>query len=195
MHTHRDSRIALLSRRAERGSMLLELLISMVVLTIGLGGLLVLLVSSMYTNNTASKDTSSTMVAEHILEQISSEPANSNATLTINDCAGTAWTIDTTGASKGSGNSGPNGGDGALLTSAGIIDWTQGYSSIPANYAMKYVACGSGGKQTTYDIRWNVVAMSTFSRMVVISARPGGTPVVGGLRYIVPPNLRTIEGM
>ena len=48
--------------------MLIELLISIVVLTIGLGGLMVLLVSAMYTNTRAGKDTTSTMVAEHVLE-------------------------------------------------------------------------------------------------------------------------------
>ena len=182
-------------RHRERGSMLLELLISMVVLTVGLGGLLVLLVSSISTNNTAAKDTTSTMVAEHVLEQISSQPANAVAPLTVTDCAGTAWTINTLGALVGAGTGGSHGGNGAVLTNAGVIDWTQGYSAVPANYAMKYVACGAGGRQTAFDIRWDVLTMSNYSRMVVISARPLGTPVVGGLHYVVPPNLRTIGGM
>jgi hypothetical protein len=43
--------------------------------------------------------------------------------------------------------------------------------------------------------RWNIVTMGNFSRLVLISARPSGSPTVGGLRYIVPPNLRTIGGM
>jgi type II secretory pathway pseudopilin PulG len=175
--------------------MLIELLISMVVLTIGLGGLLVLLVASMYTNNVAGKDTSSTMVAEHVLEQISAQPANSVANLSITDCAGTGWTIDTTGAALGGGNAGSYGGNGASLTSAGTIDWTQGYAVVPANYAMKYVACGAGGRQVVYDIRWDVMTMSAYSRMVVVSARPSGSASVGGLRFVVPPNLRTIGGM
>ncbi len=175
--------------------MLLELLISMVVLTVGLGGLLVLLVASISTNNVAGKDTTSTMVAEHILEQISSQPANAVATLSVSDCAGTAWTINTVGAALGGGTGGVHGGNGAVLTSAGIIDWTQAYNAVPANYAMKYVACGNGGRQTVFDIRWDVLTMSNYSRMVVISARPSGSPVVGGLHYVVPPNLRTIGGM
>lgn len=175
--------------------MLIELLIAMVVLTIGLGGLLVLMVSSMYADNVASKDTSSTMVAEHVLEQISSQPANSVALLTITDCAGTAWSINTTGSVLGGGNSGANGGNGASLTAAGIIDWTQNYSAVPANYAIKYVACGAGGRRSVYDVRWNVLTMSTYSRMIVISARPSGSPVVGGLHYVFPVNLRTIGGM
>jgi len=174
--------------------MLLELLISMVVLAVGLGGMMILLASAMYTNNRAGQDTTSTMVAEHILEQISAQAANDTANLTITDCAGTAWNIVTQGATKGTG-SGINGGDGAALTSGGIVDWTQNHLAIPNGYAIDYVACGNGNRQTTYDIRWNVITMSTYARMIIISARPQASPTVGGLRYVMPVNLRTIGGM
>jgi type II secretory pathway pseudopilin PulG len=175
--------------------MLLELLIAMVVLVFGMGGLLALLLTSIYTNSTARNDTTSTMLAEHVLEQITAQPANSNALLTITDCAGTAWNIDPTGAVVGAGNSGSYGGNGASLTSTGTMDWTQSYNNVPAGYAMQYVGCGAGGRQTVYDVRWNVASMSTFSRMVFVSARPLGSATVGGLRFIVPVNLRTIGGM
>jgi Tfp pilus assembly protein PilV len=174
--------------------MLLELLFSMVILAVGLGGMMILLASAMYTNNKAGQDTTSTMVAEHVLEQISAQPANATANLTITDCAGTAWNIATQGATKGTG-SGINGGNGAALTSAGIVDWTENYSAVPNGYAASYVACGNGKRQTTYDIRWNVITMTAYSRMVVISARPQASPTVGGLRYVMPVNLRTIGGM
>lgn len=184
-------------RRLDRecGSMLIELLIAMVVLAVGLGGILVLLVASVYTNNTAGKDTTSTMVAEHVLEQISAQPANAVSALAITDCAGTGWSINTVGASQGAGSGGSHGGNGANLTTTGIVDWTQSYVAVPANYAMKYAACGTGGRQTVYDIRWDIVTMSNYSRMIVVSARPSGSPVVGGVRYIIPPNMRTIGGM
>lgn len=175
--------------------MLLELLIAMVVLVFGMGGLLALLITSMYTNSTARNDTTSTMVAEHVLEQIAAQPANSTALLTLTDCAGTAWNIDPSGALVGAGNSGSYGGNGASLTSNGTVDWTQSYNTVPAGYAMQYAGCGSGGAQTVYDVRWNVVTMSAFSRMVFVSARPRGSPQVGGLRFVVPVNLRTIGGM
>ncbi len=174
--------------------MLLELLISMVVLVIGLGGLMILLISAMYTNTKAGGDTTSTMVAEHVLEQITAQPANATANLTITDCAGTAWNIATAGATKGAG-SGINGGNGAALTTSGIVDWAQMSSTVPNGYAVQYVACGNGSRQMAYDVRWNVMQMSTYTRMVVISARPRGSATVGGLRYIMPVNLRTIGGM
>ena len=53
----------------------------MVVLAIGLGGLSSLLMASLYTNHRSSQDTTSTMVAEHVLEQISAQPANSATAL------------------------------------------------------------------------------------------------------------------
>jgi len=175
--------------------MLLELLIAMVVLTIGLGGLLVLLMASMYTNSNARTDTTSTMLAEHVIEQISSQQANSITPLAVSDCAGGSWAVQTVGAAVGAGNSGTNGGNGATLTANGTIDWTQSYSSVPGGYAMRYIGCGANGSQAVYDVRWNVVSMGSYSRMILISARPTNSGAVGGLRYIVPVNLRTIGGM
>jgi type II secretory pathway pseudopilin PulG len=179
----------------DRGSMMLEVLIAIVVLGVGMGGLIPLLVSSMYMNNKSGSDTSATMVAEHVLEQISAQPADSNAPLTVTDCAGSNWDIQTLGATKGAGNGGANGGQGAQLTSGGGIDWLQDYSSIPSGYAMQYAACGTGGRQTIYDIRWDVVTMTSYTRMIVVSARPAWSQTVGGLRYSVPVSLRTIGGM
>jgi type II secretory pathway pseudopilin PulG len=175
--------------------MLLELMIAIVVLAIGMTGVLPLLVSAMYTNNRSGNDTSSTMAAEHVLEQIAAEAANSSTSLTITDCAGTSWNINTAGAASGGGNSGSYGGNGATLTSTGNVDWTQAYSGVPSGYAMKYVACGAGGQQMIYDVRWNVVTLSNTARMIFASARPSGSPTVGGLRFVLPAQLRTIGGM
>ena len=180
--------------------MLLELLIAMVVLVIGLGAILVLLVDAMYTNKVAGNDTSSTMIAEHVIEQISAQQANDTANLSVQDCASNTWTITTVGAAKGAGNSGSYGGNGATLSAKGTVDWTQDYGSIPGGYKMRYVACGPGAQRITYDVRWNVINMFssagiTTSRMIFVSARPSTSATVGGLRYIVPANLRTIGGM
>ena len=175
--------------------MLIELLIAMSVLAIGLGGILILLVSSVLTNSKAGKDTTATMVAEHVLEQISAQPANSAANLTVTDCTGNAWNIATAGANLGGGSAGIYGGNGASLTSTGIVDWSQSYSAVPVSYAMDYVSCGGGGRQITYDVRWDVITMSTYSRMIVVSARASDSTAIGGLRYAVPVNLRTIGGM
>ena len=175
--------------------MLIELLISITILAVGIGGVMVLLVSAVKTNAKAKNDTTSTMLAEHVLEQISAQPANAVALLQVTDCTGTVWNIDTAGSAQGAGNAGPNGGNGATLTANGIVDWSQSYATVPANYAMQYVSCGTGGKQTTYDVRWDLITMTAFSRMVVVSARPASSSSVGGIQFIVPVNLRTVGGM
>jgi type II secretory pathway pseudopilin PulG len=198
MRTSTQIRTAPSQHTGERGSLLIETLIAMIVLAIGLGGLFSLLAASMYTNNRSGADTRSTMLGEHVIEQISAQQANSasTATLTITDCAGTAWTINTWGSAKGAGSGGSYGGNGANLTSAGIIDWTQSYSSVASNYKMKYVDCGAGGRQTTYDVRWDVISFpSTYTRMIFASARPLGNQSIHDLRFITPANLRTIGGM
>ncbi len=190
----------------QHGFMLLELLISMVVLSVGLGGLLALMLSAMYTDNRSGGDTSATMVAEHVLEQISAQPANASSTtlIPLTDCAANSWSISTQGAAMGTAGNATNGGLGANLTTGGVIDWTQDYASIPANYKMLYVACGAGKRQVTYDVRWDVMwngygstytQGSVYSQLVVISARPANKNMNGGLQFSMPANLRTIQGM
>src|ERR1700740_272236 len=137
MQTCKEFRITHL-RCGERGSMLIELLISITILAVGIGGIMVRLVSAVKTNGKAKNDTTSTMLAEHVLEQISAQPANAIALLQITDCTGAIWNIDTTGSAQAGGNAGPNGGNGASLTASGIVDWSQSYAAVPANYAMRY---------------------------------------------------------
>ena len=188
--------------RADQGFTLIELMISMVVLLIGLGGLLVLLVSSLYTNKTAATDTSATMVAEHILEQITAQGLQATTPLQVSDCSyptPVTTNFATNPANLGSGNSGSTGGNGATLTANGVIDWTQPFSAVPTDpvsgyaYAIKYTDCGANGKQTIYDVRWNVIKMSTNDRLIVIGARPANVTTNGGLRFIIPANLRTVD--
>jgi len=184
--------------RAEHGSMMLELMIAIVVLATGMCGVLPLMVSAMYSNKRSGDDTTSTMVAEHVLEQIATEQASDNTALSITDCAGASFNISTAGAASGSGNGGSYGGNGARLNSSGEIDWTQGYSGTPAGYKMRYTACGNGGRQTIYDVRWDVVSLNSTNnsaRMIFVSARPSRSTTVGGLRFVTPSQLRTIGGM
>src|SRR5258708_17080297 len=120
------------------GFMMIELMISMVVLSVGLGGLLVLLVSAMCTDNRSATDTTATMVAEHVLEQITAQGVGANSPpnppITITDCAGNALNVNSQRAPLGGGTGGATGGNGAAVTAAGIIDWTQAIGAVPAGY-------------------------------------------------------------
>jgi hypothetical protein len=151
----------------------------------------------MVTDNKNSKDTSATLLAQMVIEQISAQHPNSTATISITDCAGNAWTIATAGGAS------PNGTGATLVTSStsagyGSIDQTQAYSSITANYAMKYVDCGGTGNtgvSTTYDVRWNVMTIDTnYTRLVTASARPLNANALGGLSFALPVNLRAVTG-
>jgi prepilin-type N-terminal cleavage/methylation domain-containing protein len=185
------------ARRSQAGMSLVELMIAMSILAVGMGALTTLLVVAMDTDNRNSKDTSSTLLAQMIVEQISAQHPNSNATISITDCAGNAWTVATTGGAS------PNGAGANLVTSSstagyGGIDQTQAYSSITANYAMKFVDCGGVGDTgvpTTYDVRWNVTTIdANYTRLVTASARPLGANNLGGLQFAMPVNLRAVSG-
>lgn len=184
-------------RKSEVGMTLIELMVAMVILAIGLGGLTNLLVVAMATDNRNSKDTSATLLAQMVIEQISAQHPNSNATISITDCAGNAWTIATAGGASS------NGTGAALVTSStaagyGGINQTQAYTSVPANYAMKYVDCGGVGNTgipTTYDVRWNVMTIDTnYTRLVTASARPLNATSLGGQMFALPANLRAVAG-
>src|SRR2546430_6659667 len=104
----------------------------MIVLAIGLGGLFSLLAASMYTNDRSGADTRSTMLAEHVIEQIDSQLANQSAPLSITDCAGTAWTINTAGTAKGAGSGGSyRGGGGHNPPPRGFVLWAKTHPRPP----------------------------------------------------------------
>jgi type II secretory pathway pseudopilin PulG len=184
------------------GFMMIELMISMVVLAVGLAGVLVLLISAMYTDKRSSHDTSATMVAEHVLEQITAQGQQATTPLQIVDCSPAPTNvrnIPTNRAPFGAGNSGAFGGYGATLTAAGVIDWTQAFAAVPNDpvsgfpYAIEYVACGVNGKQVSYDVRWNIIQTSANTRLTVIGARPIASRQVGGSKFVVPVNLRSMD--
>jgi prepilin-type N-terminal cleavage/methylation domain-containing protein len=183
--------------KSQAGMTLVELMVALSILAIGMGALTNLLVVAMATDNKNSKDTSATLLAQMVIEQISAQHPNSNAAISITDCTGTTWSISTTGGAS------PSGTGATLVTSStaanyGGIDQTQAYSNIPSGYAMKWVDCGgvnNTGNPTTYDVRWNVMTIDTnYTRLVTASARPVNASALGGLQFAMPVNLRGISG-
>src|ERR1019366_6729726 len=111
-------------RKSQRGMTLVELMIAMAILAIGLGAITNLLVVAMATDNKNSKDTSATLLAQMVIEQISAQHPNSTATISVTDCAGNAWTVATAGGAS------PNGTGATLVTTStaagyGGIDQTK----------------------------------------------------------------------
>jgi len=86
------------ARKNTKGFTLVELLLAMVVLTIGVLGGMVMILLGMTRDNTSRMDTTATNAAQAVLEAISAVPANNNATLPLTDCAGNNFSVTTAGA-------------------------------------------------------------------------------------------------
>jgi Tfp pilus assembly protein PilV len=177
----------------EAGMTLIELALAGFILTVGMMGSLVLIFIAIQSNGRNKIDTTGTMIAQMVIEQINVMPTNSGVeTIPIKDCVTTAhptattWTIEVNGNATPS--TAPNGGIGAQLSN-GVIDFTQAQTAVPANYGMLYHTCGD----STYDVRWNVQQLTTLTRVVIVSARlqnAAGTIA----QYSPPVTLRTING-
>jgi len=182
----------------QAGMSLIELMIAMVVLVVGMMAIMVMISTAIASNNRNKLDTTATALSQMVVETVVSQSAITGAPITVRDCnpvgaGGTqVWTIATLGA--------PDPGAGANLDASGNIDFTQTYAAVPANYKMRFVTCGSGGRQATYEVRWNVRTITAFSKMVTVSARLSRVTAAGGapgdqLTYFAPPvTLRTIAG-
>lgn len=184
-------REAHVKRRTDRGTTLIELMIAMLVLAIGLGATTIMLTGAMASDNKSSKDMTATLLAQMVMEQISAQHVYANTTINVTDCAGNNWTMATAAGDVGIGS-------GANLNSDGTIDFTQSYSTLlSSNYAMQYVDCSAaGGAQTTYEVRWNVMAVSSNSatRLITSGARvmPSDPTKLGGRMFAFPVTLRGI---
>lgn len=177
-------------RFSQSGMSMIELLIAMTVLAVGMGGMIVVFATAIGNNSRAKTDTTATMLSQTVLDRIAAQPATAPNPFVIQDCNpnGVAnWTVATAAG-------------GAALSAAdpSSIDWGQAYGAIAANYKMLYVACGNNGRQMTYDVRWNIQALTGNSRLITVSARPAAA--AGGssgqvLVYAQPVTLRSIGGV
>jgi prepilin-type N-terminal cleavage/methylation domain-containing protein len=174
------------SRGSQRGMSLIELMIATLVMLVGVLGCAVLIPLAIGTNSRNRQQSNATVIAQMTMEKISSASAGGSATLTITDCAGTANTINITGST---------GGTGATLLSSGTLDFSpaQGSSGAPAGYYMSYTSCGTSGRQSTYDVRWNIQTPSSFVKLVTVSAKlkgSGTNPVL----FSLPVTIRSMAG-
>jgi len=118
------------------------------ILIVGSLMMIVLIINSIASNNRNKIDSTQTMLASAILEQINSTFITSGSSSLV-DCSNNSWTINT---------GFPSTGAGAAL-SGNSIDWTE--TSPPAGYHMDYVVrtpCQPTNStiQGTYDVRWHV---------------------------------------
>jgi len=179
--------------KRQRGFSLIEMMIAMVVLAVGLGALTILFTTAMYSNTKSNKDTTATMLAQTVMEQIDAQSTNGAANFNITDCQNTAWNVNVTPGAA------PNGAGATLLPVAsgalyGSIDPNQAMAAVPGGYAMQYVHCGANAQQTTFDVRWNIMSANSNARLVTVQARQLGGTKLGGNAFAYPVTLRGMSG-
>jgi Tfp pilus assembly protein PilV len=169
-------------RCLEDGLTFIELLMAMTLLTVGLSAIMGLIGVALASNNRNKKDTTAILLSQTVIELLGNVPATvDNRTITLTDCAGTAWTITTAP------------GGAPLVSGSTNIDWSSSYTT--ANYSMRYVTCGVAGQTATYDVRWNI-ARSGFLKTVVVAARQsGGSEKQSVLLFAAPVQIKTVFGI
>jgi prepilin-type N-terminal cleavage/methylation domain-containing protein len=171
---------------SQRGMSLIELMIASFVLTVGVLGCAAVIPLAIGTNFKNRQQSNSTVIAQMTMEKISSASAGGSAALIITDCLGAANTINIIGSTAGT---------GAALLSTGSADFSrlQGSSGAPAGYYMSYTSCGTSGRQSIYDVRWNVQTPSSYVSLVTVSAKMKSSGTNPNLLSL-PVTIRTIVG-
>jgi type II secretory pathway pseudopilin PulG len=152
----------------QSGISLIETLIAMVVLAMSSLGVIGLVWTSILMNHRNKVDSTQTMLAQSILEQVNSTIIGSENSA-ITDCDGTTWAISTT--------------PGGSTVVNGNIDYAE--ADPPDDYHMNYVVkvpCAPDGTyQTTYDVRWHVdilgqaESLPTNTYLVTVGAKKLGS--------------------
>jgi Tfp pilus assembly protein PilV len=174
--------------RRERGTSLIEMMIAILVLSVGLIGSVVLASVAMNGDVRSRKDSTSAAVAEMVIGQISATPVGGSvSSVTVTDCAGNSNSVSTSGTTTGA---------GANLTSRGGVDYSQSFSSVTSGYAMMYTVCGvNSGAAATYDVRWNVTKLASGKAEYVVAAAQSVNANTGSALVNMPAvNLRTVVG-
>ena len=132
-----------LKRDPQSGFGVIELLVASSILVVSAISVIGLVVMAISVNQRNKVDSTQTMLAESVIEQVNSTIIGSGSSA-LTDCSGATWTIDTT--------------PGGAALSGQRINFSE--TSPPTGYRMLYVVkspCTTTGVlQATYDVRWHV---------------------------------------
>jgi prepilin-type N-terminal cleavage/methylation domain-containing protein len=190
------------SATCEKGMSIIELLIAMTVLTVGMLGAMVMILTGMQSNSRSRNDTSAVVLNQEILEKFATlKNYPKTGTTNIYDCALNGSNLHLASLVQA-----PNPGAGAILFTAGTaptpvqvgdIDWTQPTPAMAtattAGYAMQYRTCNND----IYEVRWNVMEVSPnpssrISLLTVSSRQLAAQSGRNGMLFAVPTTLRTL---
>jgi prepilin-type N-terminal cleavage/methylation domain-containing protein len=175
-------------RSSASGFTLIELMISMIVLTAGLLALTGLLVTAIYSNHRNKVDSTATMVAQSVIEHMNAAMSSSNVTH-LTDCMNHTQEISVTAD-----------GGARLLADGSGIDFSE--ATPPSDYSMMFTICSTDpatGQQmpTAYDVRWHVQTITgNGTYMITAGAVAAGTPAPNRdlKMFAFPSNLRVMIG-
>ena len=188
--------------RGESGMGLLELMIAMTVLTVGMLGSMIMILTGMQSNSRNKTDTTATVLDQEILETFATlKNYPQVGSVAIYDCSGNSVSYL---ASYGQGTF-ASGGNGARLIAtgpnAGDIDWAQPTPTLATattpGYAMQYKNCSGD----TYEVRWNVrdadsaTPAGTVSRLSILTVSSRLKAAQGShqaMLFAPPTTLRTL---
>jgi prepilin-type N-terminal cleavage/methylation domain-containing protein len=184
------------AQTAQRGSTLPELMIAVLVLSVGLLGGMGLVMNAISGNNRSKLDSTSTILSQMTLEAIASVPANATSSstpssnATIVDCNPTSSSATHAVNTLGVAGSGA----GAPLTSGGAIDWSQ---AAVSGYDLLFYNCqaSTGDRQLIYEVRWNVTTLTSNAKLVTVATRLQGTQTGNLAFFAIPVSLKTIVGL
>jgi prepilin-type N-terminal cleavage/methylation domain-containing protein len=188
-------------REREAGMTLIELLIAMLVLAVGLAGIMAMVVTALASNGRNRTDTTATLLSQMVIEQLANVPAGTNRVISVTDCTGVAWNINTAGAAAPAGaGAALTGTDNAPFWVASDVNFSvaPAYGAAPGNgYGMRYITCGINVDQRiAYDVRWNITSdASGYVKTVTVATRNTGAATNSNLnQFAIPVQLKTILG-
>ena len=174
-------------KNSQAGMSMIEVMVATLILMVSSLGVIGLVWTAILMNNRNKVDSTQTMLAESVIEQVNSTIIGSGSSA-LTDCDGHTWTINTA--------------KGGAATSGGSIDFTE--ASPPDEYFMNYVlrtpCAPDGAFQAQYDVRWNVLIvgeaelMSTNTFLVTVGARRQGSTGSRGMIDSAPIAMRVMVG-
>jgi prepilin-type N-terminal cleavage/methylation domain-containing protein len=195
-------------RHIARGMGLIELMIAMTVLTVGVLGSMIMIVTGMESNTRNQRDNAATILDQELLEEFATlKNYPQTGTVTIYDCnlvtsnanQHLASIVQDTYANHGAGATLVL--TGSASQNVGDIDWTVAAptfaTSTTSGYAMQYRTCGG----EIYEVRWNVMdanssipsgTVSRLSLLTVSSRITANANGKNGMMFSPPTTLRTV---
>jgi len=174
-----------LRRNSQAGITMIETLMATFVLLVGSLGMIGLIISSIATNNRNKLDSTQTMLATSIVEQINSTIIGTEQS-DLSDCVGVTHTIATA--------------IGGANLSGTAIDFTENIAADATknNYHMDYVLrtpCTSlGTLQGTYDVRWHVELLAGTRTYLLTIGSKLKNHGEGNRYFSLPVNVRVMSG-